>query len=269
MVNYLSAFIFGIIQGATEFLPVSSSGHLVILHKMFPDMVSDDLAFDTILHLATLVALLWFFRSEVFKMLIAWFKSLGGKHDNDSRLAWLILIGILPALLVGYYFADVIEDIFHSIYWVTAMLIIVGILFIVFEKIYNRNNYSLDQLTWKNALAVGLAQVLAFIPGTSRSGITIIAGLANGLKREAAVKYSFLMSIPLVAAAGLSQIDVLLRGGFNKDDATIYVISFISAVVSGYLSVKYFLRFSEKYSLNIFAYYRFILAAIILAYFYF
>ena len=149
------------------------------------------------------------------------------------------------------------------------MLVIVGILFIVFEKLYANNKNELYNLNKKNALIIGLAQVLAFIPGTSRSGITIIAGLANGLKREAAVKFSFLMSMPLIAAAGLSQLNSLFSNQFSSSDITVLTIAFVSAVISGYYAIKYFLRYASNHSLNIFAYYRFILAGAILFYFFF
>ncbi|HOZ56267.1 MAG: Undecaprenyl-diphosphatase [Parcubacteria group bacterium ADurb.Bin316] len=269
MINYFGAVIFGLVQGATEFLPVSSSGHLVILHKLFPGLVSNDLAFDTVLHLATLLALLFFFRHDVQKLFIAWLLSFRRGSDANGRLAWLIIIGIIPAALAGYFFADIIADVFRSVLWVATMLVLVGVLFIIFEKIYNTNSKELDSLDKKKAFFVGLAQVLAFIPGTSRSGITIIAGLASGLKREAAVKFSFLMSAPLIAAAGLSQIKSLYINQFSQEEIIILAIAFLSAAISGYLAIKFFLHYASKHSLNLFAYYRFILAAIILAYFFF
>jgi len=269
MINYFGAVVFGLVQGATEFLPVSSSGHLVILHKLFPKLVSNDLAFDTVLHLATLLALLWFFRSDVKNLFFSWLASFDRKSDANGRLAWLIIIGIIPAAAIGYFFADTIEIIFHSTTWVVVMLVVVGLLFIIFEKLYGNNDKMLDSLGWKNSLAIGLAQVIAFIPGTSRSGITIIAGLANGLKREAAVKFSFLMSMPLIAAAGLSQLGSLFGSQFSGDDIAVLAIAFISASISGYFAIKYFLNYAAKHTLNIFAYYRFILAGVIMLYFFF
>lgn len=267
MINYFNAIIFGLVQGATEFLPVSSSGHLVVLHKLFPNLISDELAFDVLLHLATLLALLWFFRQEVIDLIVAWCRSIAGKHDETSRLAWLIIIGIIPAAVIGYFFGDTIETVFHSTAWVAIMLVLVGILFIVFEKLFGKNINSLNQLNWQKALAIGCAQVLSFIPGTSRSGITIIAGLGIGLKRESAVKFSFLMSMPLIAAAAASQISSLWQTNFSTNDIAIYVIAFVAAVISGYLAIKYFLKFSANNSLNVFAYYRFILALLIVLFF--
>lgn len=269
MINYLSAIFLGLVQGATEFLPVSSSGHLLVLHKFFPQLASNDLAFDTVLHLATLLALLWFFRQEVIDLVIAWLRSFKGKKDTNSRLAWITIIGIIPALVVGYFFADIIDNVFRSTVWVIIMLILVGLFFIWFEKIYGNNKKELNSLNWGNAVVIGLAQILAFIPGTSRSGITIIAGLANGLKRESAVKFSFLMSMPLIAAAGLSQISSLFSGQFAAQEAATLIIAFIAATISGYFTIKYFLLYAANHSLNIFAYYRFILAAIMTVYFLF
>jgi undecaprenyl-diphosphatase len=264
MFNYFSALIFGLVQGATEFLPVSSSGHLVILHQFFPHLVANDLAFDTILHLATLLAVLWYFRTEVINLIISWLKSLVGKRDADSKLAWLIILGIIPAGVMGWLFSNSIEAYFRSPIWVAAMLIIVGIAFIVFEKRYGQNQEILSQLNWKNALTIGVAQVLALIPGTSRSGITIIAGMGTGLKREEAVKFSFLLSMPLIAAAALSQAKTLLHVSFSIDEKIIYTIAFLAALVSGYLAVKYFIKYAANHTLNIFAYYRFVLAGTIL-----
>ena len=134
------------------------------------------------------------------------------------------------------------------------MLILVGLFFIWFEKIYGNNKKELNSLNWGNAVVIGLAQILAFIPGTSRSGITIIAGLANGLKRESAVKFSFLMSMPLIAAAGLSQISSLFSGQFAAQEAATLIIAFIAATISGYFTIKYFLLYAANHSLNIFAY---------------
>ena len=269
MINYLSAIVFGIVQGATEFLPVSSSGHLVILHKLFPNFAVNELAFDALLHLATLAALVWYFRKDIISLSIAWLKSLRGERKREGKVAWLIILGIMPAGMVGYLFANKIEAYFHSVVWTAIMLIIVGIFFIVFEKIYGRSQGIIEDLTWRKVLAIGAAQVLSLIPGTSRSGITIIAGLASGLKREAAVKFSFLMSMPLVAAAGFSQLGSLAQVNLNQNDMVLYAISFLAAAISGYLAIKYFLRWAADYSLNIFAYYRFILAAIIIFYFFF
>jgi undecaprenyl-diphosphatase len=269
MINYLSAIIFGIVQGATEFLPVSSSGHLVILHKLFPNFVVNDLAFDAILHLATLVALIWYFRREVINLIMAWLKSFRGERNNEGKVAWLIILGIMPALMIGYLFSNKIETYFHSIIWTAIMLVVVGILFIIFEKFYGRSQGAIENLTWRKVLAIGVAQTLSLIPGTSRSGITIIAGLASGLKREAAVKFSFLMSMPLIAAAGLSQLGSLAHLNLNQNDMVIYAVSFLTAIISGYLAIKYFLRWAVNYPLNVFAYYRFILAAIIILYFFF
>lgn len=264
MINYLGAIIFGLVQGATEFLPISSSGHLILLHKIFPNVVMNELAFDTILHLATLFALIWFFKQDIYLLFKSWIKSLRGKSDNNSKIAWSIIIGILPALIVGYFFSNKIEEIFRSAVWVAIMLISVGLLFILFEKKYGRNIGNLSQMNFKKSFFIGIAQVLAFIPGTSRSGITIIAGLAAGLKREEAARFSFLLSAPLIAAAGLSQVNSLINNSFGSKELTIYILAFFSAVFSGYLSIKYFLFFTQKYSLNAFAYYRIALAILII-----
>ena len=269
MVIYIKTIFFGLIQGATEFLPVSSSGHLLILHELLPLPINNELAFDVVLHLATLLALLIFFRQEIINLLLAWLGSFSGQKSNDGRLAWLIILATIPALIVGYLFSDLIENKLHSVAIVSAMLIFVGIIFIICEKIFFKNTGNIYALNWQKSLGVGLAQILAFIPGTSRSGITIIAGLVSGLKRETAVKFSFLLSIPTIAAAGLSQINALFSDNLSNNEIMIYIFSFISAFFSAFLAIKYFLKFSQNHSLIPFAIYRFILAGVIIIYFFF
>lgn len=293
IINYVNAVVFGIIQGITEFLPISSSGHLVILHKFISLPIQDELTFDIILHIATLIAVIWFFRKDVWRLLKAWITSLVyitrflyyyiytiirpnnknkisesrrdsffGKIDMDTKLSWFIVLATIPAVLAGLFLENMIENIFRSPIVVVIMLIVVGALFIVFEKI-SRKIGELSNLNWQRSLFIGLAQAISLIPGTSRSGITIIAGLGAGLKREAAIKFSFLLSIPIIFGASIKKIpnsfEMPLPG-----EALILLISFIASITTGFFAIKYFLQFSRRFSLNIFAYYRFILAILIL-----
>lgn len=266
MIEYLNALIYGLVQGATEFLPVSSSGHLLVLHKLLPLSIKNELGFDAVLHLATLGAVIAFFYKEIVNLIFSWLKSLKGEKSESAKLAWLILLCVIPALLVGYFFSEQIDQFFRSLVYTVLMLVLVGIILIFADKKFFYNISDEKTLNWKKSLAIGLAQVLAFIPGTSRSGITIIAGLASGLKREAAVRFSFLISIPLIAAAGLSQISSFKNT--NSDEIIVFLISFISAFVSGFFAIKFLLKFAERNSLKYFAYYRFLLAAIIIIYFF-
>ncbi len=265
--SYIYSAIFGFVQGITEFLPISSSGHLVILHEFISLPIKNEIIFDVIMHLATLFAVLWFFRQEIGQLLKSWFLSLGGQKDDLSRIGWLIILGTIPAALAGWLFGDFIEVAFRSPLIVAIMLAIIGAFFIVFEKISSFQN-DLEKLNWRQTLLIGLAQAVAFIPGTSRSGVTIIAGLGVGLKREVAVKFSFLLSIPIIAGAVIKKIPQALILGINGGELMILSIGFIFSFLTGFLAIKYFLRFSKNNSLHIFAYYRFILAAILLFYFF-
>ncbi len=278
MMDYIYAVVFGVIQGITEFLPVSSSGHLIILHKFISLPVNNEMAFDVALHFATLLAVVWFFKGDIVKLFIAFAggakRFLTGKTPNYSdsdylyeKLSWLLVLATIPAALAGVFWEDAIESSLRSPAVVAAMLVIVGALFIVFEKI-SRKTDGLNKLNWKNALIIGLAQAFALIPGSSRSGTTIIAGLGVGLKREATVRFSFLLSIPIIFGASIMKIPQIFSAGgevsFVGEEVSVLAIAFIASFVTGFLAIKYFLRFARSRSLNIFAYYRFALAALII-----
>lgn len=261
--DYINAIIFGIIQGITEFLPISSSGHLVVLHNLIGLPVVDILTFDVALHFATLLAVVWFFRNDILKLLKSWFKSFAGHRDEFSKLSWLIILATIPAGLAGWYFEEIVEHTFRSINVVVVMLIIGGVLLLVVEKI-SRKIDDLKNLNWGKSLIIGLAQAIALIPGTSRSGITIIAGLAAGLKRQAAVRFSFLMSVPIIFGASIRKAPQLFGADLANSELIVLIIAFISSFISGFLAIKYFLRFAQNHSLNVFAVYRFALAAVII-----
>ena len=248
--EYLLAVIAGLIQGLTEFIPVSSSGHLVIFHDIFKLNFSDDLLFDVALHLGTFVALVAFFFRDIEKIIRGFLSSLTNWNPSNNfnqRLAWLVIIGIIPAVIFGYFFEGLIIDYFRSGYLVAAMLIVVALLFWLLEK-YATKTKDLQTMTAKDSLIIGLAQVLAFIPGTSRSGITIIAGLSRKLKREAATRFSFLMSIPVVLGAGLKT----LLDVDNWNDINV-AICWLAAAAFSYLALNifkvYFSSFPEYFCL--------------------
>lgn len=259
--DYIAATIYGIIQGLTEFLPVSSSGHLVLMHEFIPLPTNNNLLFDVVLHLGTLVAILWFFRSDISHLITSWLKSFIGKIDTFGKISWLILLATIPAALAGWFFQGKIESVRNPSV-VIVMLILVGGLFIIFEKV-GRKRDKLANMNWSKALIIGLAQAIALIPGTSRSGITIIAGLGTGLKREEALRFSFLLAVPIIIGANIKKIPEILGAGQNGEEITLLTIGFIFALVSGVLTIKYFLRFAKKHSLFVFAIYRFILAAVV------
>lgn len=268
------AIIFGIVQGLTEFIPVSSSGHLLILHQIFPGfVVTDELAFDVALHVGTLLALFIYFWNDILRYLKAGFTSLPAliskkQLNQDQKLSWLIIVAIIPAGLAGFLFENFIEATFRSTGVVIAMLIIVAVLFILVERMSTKNTTSLEKLTWKSALFIGVAQVLALVPGTSRSGITMIAGMVAGLHREQSARFSFLISIPLVAGAGLKKLVDLVTVGLETSAIPVLLIGVISAAVVGYIAIAGLLKYLSNNSLIPFAVYRITVAAILFITFY-
>jgi undecaprenyl-diphosphatase len=263
--NYINAIIFGAIQGLTEFLPVSSSGHLVILHEFLVIPISNELVFDVLLHFATLLAVLCFFRKDIWTLFLAWLQTFRKRGGDYGRVAWLILLGTIPAGFFGFFFEDIIENSLRSPLVVVFMLVAVGVLFLFVEK-FAVQRKELKEVSFKQALVVGFAQALALIPGTSRSGITIIAGMFTNLKREEAVRFSFLLSIPVITGAVLTKVSDLFSNNMETGELGVVLVAFFSALIFGILTIKYFLIFAKKYSLKLFAYYRFVLAFLLSCY---
>ena len=257
----------GIIQGLTEFLPISSSGHLVIVHDFLKFDFIDNLAFDVVLHLGTLVALIVFFFADILKYLIAFFESLVAwnlKNNLNQRLAWYLFIATLPAAIVGYFLEDRIEMVFRSPFLVALMLIIFGVILYLADKFFFKLK-TINELSLANSLTIGLFQAIALIPGVSRSGITIIAGLSQKLKRKDAARFSFLLAVPIIFGAGLKKtIDLISGSAISSADFLALILGFLSSAVTGYFCIKYFLKFLENHSLKIFAWYRIVLGLLII-----
>lgn len=276
--DYLLAVLFGAVQGLTEFIPVSSSGHLVILHRLFPDFIQEGnaLAFDVALHVGTLIALMSFFWKDCVLYLRAFFSSVqyGVRTQarieltTDQRLAWLILLAIIPAGAAGLFLEDIITQLFRSTSIVIVMLAVVALLFLVMEySVANQLKRSMDDITWRHALFIGVLQVLALVPGTSRSGITILAGMMVKLTREQAARFSFLISIPLIFGAGLKKavdfITIVSTVGIESGVYTLLCIGTATSAIVGYFAIRFLLQFLSSKTLKPFAYYRLALAAII------
>jgi undecaprenyl-diphosphatase len=261
--DYFISIIFGLVQGATEFLPVSSSGHLVILHSLLPLPLSDALAFDIALHLATLLAVVWVLRSDIARIAVGWFNSFFGERA-EGRIGWLLIFATIPAGVLGYFFEKTVEEVFRNPLSVAFMLFVVGLLFIYTEA-KARQEQNINDINFSGAGFIGLAQALALIPGTSRSGITIIAGMTLGLKRSEAMRFSFLLSIPIILGASLKNFPVFFNS-LDSNNIPLVILAFISAFISAFIAVKFLLKFASSVKLNIFAYYRFILALIIVVY---
>jgi undecaprenyl-diphosphatase len=205
---WAEAAFLGLLQGLTEFLPVSSSAHLRIVGPLLPSGGDPGAAFTAITQIGTEAAVLLYFRRELAAMARSWWRSLAsrGRHaDADSRMAWLILVGTLPIAVLGLLFQDAIESTLRNLYLTAAMLIFFALLLWAADR-WGRRYRTLQQLSWRHGLLFGLAQALALVPGVSRSGGTITAGLLMGYTREAAARYSFLLAIPAVLASGFYQL---------------------------------------------------------------
>ncbi|MEI6627243.1 MAG: undecaprenyl-diphosphatase UppP [bacterium] len=263
--NYFFSVLSGMIQGLTEFLPVSSSGHLVILHEVFSFDLPNDLLFDLMLHWGTLLAILIFFWKDIWQVINGFFSSLikwNVQGDNNQRLAWQIILATIPAASIGFVFGQKIEDSVRSVPVVAVMFILIAGLFWLAEK-YSTKLKTLNEMPFWSALGIGVAQVLAFIPGTSRSGITIITGLWLKLKREEAARFSFLLSAPLIFGAGVKQLSAVKL--ITADNALLMLIGLVTSAVVGYIVIKFLLKYLTTHSLGVFAWYRLVLGVAVLA----
>lgn len=237
-----------------------------MLHEFLQFDLQDNIGFDVFLHFGTLLALIVFFYKDIIKYLKAFFQSFVDwklDKDLDQKLVWQIIYATIPALVVAYFFEDAISIIFRNSFSVAIMLILIGLLFFIIEK-FSAKIKDINQLSWSGAIIIGLFQIFALIPGVSRSGITIIAGLSNGLKRDQAAKFSFLIAIPIVFLATIKKGIDFISAGINSNEILLYLIGLIFSFVFGYLAIKYFLKFTQNYSLNIFGVYRIILGLVIL-----
>ncbi len=276
----LQAIFLGIVQGLTEFIPISSSAHLIIVPWLFgwEDKALTSLSFDVALHLGTLVAVLAFFADDWARLIRAWLASLIERkvgHDSDRRLAWMLIIGCIPAVVVGTLAESQIESLFHepdAPHQTGAMIAMAVIIALLGAALYLAERFAqhartLGQVTLKDSILIGLAQALAILPGVSRSGSTITAGLALGLERQAAARFSFLLSAPIIAGAGAKSLWDIFQdiqvGIITQADLSLFPIGFLAAAVSGYLCIKYLLRFLQKHPTYVFVYYRWALAALI------
>lgn len=276
--DIIQAIIIGIVQGLTEFLPVSSSAHLVFMHEITG--IAPSLAFDTMLHVGTLLAVVIYFWNDLVNMFKSFFSSLldiphgqfrkGLQEDQFKKLAWFVIIGTIPAGLAGIFFKDFFESLFSNIFAVGFFLIVTGFLLWGSEMVSQRivQKKSLKRMNFKNSLSIGIAQAFAIAPGISRSGATISTGLFLGLERELAARYSFLLSILAILGAALVQTKDITS---LLDISTVAAVAgFVAAAISGYLAIKIVLKLIKEKNLLIFAYYCWIagIIAMILSYLY-
>ena len=269
--DLLKAALLGTIQGLTEFLPVSSTGHLILAEEILG--VDEDrygLAFDAALHMGTLIALLAYFGTRWIDLARAGLRSLSERSlaDEQGRIAWLIVLGTIPAAIIGFLFQDTIEDAFRSPALVATMLIAFSGVFVLAEAIGKRVRRMRD-LDRADALIVGFAQAGALVPGVSRSGATISAGLLRNVDRAEAATFAFLLSAPIIAGAVASQMPGVVRdfanGSLGWNDAAFFLTGFACAGVVGYVSIAFLLRFLVTNTLIPFAAYRVALGLLVFA----
>jgi undecaprenyl-diphosphatase len=256
------AIILAIVQGLTEFLPVSSSAHLLLV-PVFTGWQDQGLAFDVALHAGSLSAVIIYFRKDISAMSSAWYSSVTTKETTqDARLAWGVILGTIPVGIAGLLLRDLVADYFRSP-TVTAVGLIGFGLLLGWADRRNRSQLALENLRWRDILFIGCAQALALIPGTSRSGITITAALLAGFTREAAARFSFLLSIPVIALAGLLEIYTLIGMGPDVDWLTIFAGAVISGITA-FLCIHYFLVFIKRIGMQPFVIYRLVLGFVLI-----
>lgn len=267
--NILQAIIIGIVQGLTEFLPVSSSAHLVFAQNILG--VESSLAFDVFLHLGTLIAVLWFFRYDIIKMIKSWWLSIGDilqgrfmqgfRDDAYKRLAWYVILATIPVGIVGVLFDDAVESLFAGALYVPAFfLFVTGTILYLSQRIPG-GDVNLHNISKKEALFMGLGQACAILPGLSRSGTTISAGLTIGLEKEFAAKFSFILSIPAIFGAFVFKLKDI--GSAMDTNFLPIFIGFIAAIIAGYLAIKWMLDLIQNKNLDIFAYYCWVVGIVV------
>jgi undecaprenyl-diphosphatase len=255
-VGLFQALILGIVQGATEFLPISSSGHLVLLPAAL-GWDSPPLVFDTTVHLATLVAVVAVFWRDLVRLFVAWLRGLYRRQPFqtiESRLAWFIILGTVPGILTGFFLEKTFESLFASPPAAGAFLLLTALLLILAEVV-GRRYREFSKVTWLDSLLIGIGQAAAIAPGLSRSGTTIAVGLFCGLTRDTAARFSFILSIPIIAGAGFMQLATLISHGDISTQAPELAIGFLAAGIFGYAAIRLFLAYLRKRPLYPFAVY--------------
>jgi len=266
-VSVLEAIILGITQGLTEFLPISSTAHLRIV-PAFAGWEDPGAAFTAVTQLGTMAAVLLYFREDLLRISRAWLRSLRDpavRHELDARMGWYIVIGTIPIGIFGLIFKDQIENGARDLYLIGSTLIVLGLLLLVAERVA-KHDRPLERITTRDGIAIGFAQALALVPGVSRSGATLTAGLFLGFDRPSAARFSFLLSVPAVVLSGLFELASILGGGDENDHVGLgaLAIATLLAFVVGYASIAFLLRFLVRHTTIVFVVYRVALGAIVL-----
>lgn len=261
------AIVIGIVQGLTEFLPISSSAHLILVPQLlgWTDPLINSANFDVMLHGGTLLALLIYFWRDVVRLLKAFFASIRERSiegDHDRRLAWLLLISTIPGALLGVAFESFFDTYFRdNPLWIPVILVIGAALLFVAER-FAKHLREIWQISWLDSLAIGIAQAFALFPGISRSGVTIAGGLFLGMKREAAARFAFLMGIPIIGGAFVWKLRELALGSLSGSEQIALLAGFVAAAIAGVLAISWLLRYLQGHSTDIFVAYRIGLAIV-------
>ncbi len=261
--NTLEALVLGLVQGLTEFLPISSSGHLRIVPALL-GWEDPGAGFTAVIQLGTMAAVLIYFRADLWRIARAWLAELRvpiRQASQDARLGWFIVLGTIPISLFGLAFSSQIESGARSLYLIGSALILFSFVMVAAERVATRRR-DLTEMNGRDGLFIGMAQVLALIPGVSRSGATISAGLFRGFDRVAAARYSFLLSVPAVVLSGLFELRKIGEKGGAPVGAT--VIATLVAFVTGYAAIAWLLRYLGNHTLEIFVVYRIALGVLVL-----
>jgi undecaprenyl-diphosphatase len=262
--DWFQAIILGLVQGLTEFLPISSSAHLSIVGQVFFGGRDPGAAFTAITQLGTETAVILYFAKDIGRIVSRWFGSLFGKvprSDPDARMGWLVIVGTIPIVALGLLFKSQIETTLRNLWITVAMLAIVGLILLAADSLA-KHQRDLTQLTWPHGIVLGLAQACALIPGVSRSGATIAGGLFLGYQRPAATRYAFLLAIPAVFGSGLYELKDLAETDPNPAWGPIALATLIAFGV-GLAIIHWLLKYVSNHSFKLFVWYRLGLAAVV------
>ena len=261
----LEAIVLGLVQGLTEFLPISSSGHLRIVPALL-GWEDPGAAFTAVIQLGTMAAVLVYFRADLWRIVRAWLAELRvpfARRTSDANLGWFILLGTIPISIFGIAFSDQIESGARSLYLIGSMLIAFSFVMLAAEH-YGKREREIKTMNGRDGIFIGFAQALALIPGVSRSGATISAGLLRNFDRAAAARYSFLLSVPAVVLSGLYELKDI-GGGDDAASTSATIIAALVAFASGYAAIAWLLRYLADHSLNVFVAYRIPLGILVIA----
>jgi undecaprenyl-diphosphatase len=262
----LQSIILGIIQGLTEFLPISSSAHLVIAPYILGWHIpaQESFIFDVLVQLGTLLAVIFYFRKDLYQIIVGVINGLIARRpfsDPMSRLGWILILATIPAVIAGVLFKDLVERAFGSPLAAGLFLLGTAALLVIAERVGKRNR-SIDTISWMDGLIIGLFQVISLLPGISRSGSTITGGMIRNLDRPSAARFSFLMSVPVMLGAGaVALVDLIKSPTFTMQIPTL-IVGFIASAIIGYLSIRWLLSYLVKHSLYYFAIYCLVISII-------